>query len=586
MEKIYKSLKKNKMLLMIILIGAILRFCRLSDIPYGFDGDEAAFGYYGYSLLKNLTDEFGNKLPLYFPSIGDYKYPVYAYLTTLPVAVFGLSVFSTRFISAFSGTILVAVIYLLAALLFKPKPIKYVAAFLTAISPYGIIFSRGAYESNLATLWVSLGILMIVFFSELKKSKFLFFSFIFFILSTFTYSATRIFIPTLVVGYGLVIVKNTNFKLREKRNYLFFCVILILTISIAFIDQRSRARAADVSIINNYKISEDVRDAIWEDGISQSGNIFITRVFHNKVIAHSRYFLEGYLNHFDSNYLFTTSNPQMFKYSVPGMGLFYYFEMVTIVLGIVALSKYLSRKITYILVMWIILAPIPSALTVETPNPIRTLIGLPALIILSSLGAVYFIELFRNKLSKAMATVVLGFIVVLNFLYFQHQYFIHDKFHRPWYTDGGMKEMILSVNKYEGSFEKIAIANDPYIFFLFYNKVHPNDFISKSKIDEIRVGKWEYVDEFEKIVFKMPFICPKIGRTDVLYVCTGTEVPLNGEVLEVVRFSDGVPAYTLIRFVPYSARKNEALPEGLNYMVETDLSFDEGLLPIKGGRYW
>ena len=63
-------------------------------------------------------------------------------------------------------------------------------------------------------------------------------------------------------------------------------------------------------------------------------------------------------------------------------------------------------------------------------------------------------------------------------------------------------------------------------------------------------------------------------------------MPLNGEVLEVVRFSDGVPAYTLIRFVPYSARKNEALPEGLNYMVETDLSFDEGLLPIKGGRYW
>src|SRR3989344_2849441 len=164
MEKIYKSLKKNKMLLMIILIGAILRFCRLSDIPYGFDGDEAAFGYYGYSLLKNLTDEFGNKLPLYFPSIGDYKYPVYSYLTTLPVFLFGLNEFSARFISALSGSLLPLVVFYITYELYRKKNIALIASFFTAVSPFSIMFSRGAYESNLAGFFVASGVLFCIKF--------------------------------------------------------------------------------------------------------------------------------------------------------------------------------------------------------------------------------------------------------------------------------------------------------------------------------------------------------------------------------------------------------------------------------------
>ena len=102
----------------------------------------------------------------------------------------------------------------------------------------------------------------------------------------------------------------------------------------------------------------------------------------------------------------------------------------------------------------------------------------------------------------------------------------------------------------------------------------------------MEIGKWEYVNEFKKLVFKMPTNCPKIGRLQMLYVCKGVEIPQNSIVLDVIRFSDGVPAYTLIEFVPYSQRKNATLPEGLNYMVDTDLAYDEGLLPQESERYW
>lgn len=137
------------LLLLIFLIGSFLRFYRLSSIPDSIDGDEAAFGYYAYSLEKEKTDEYGNKYPLYFESIGDYKYPVYAYLSILPVKLFGLNEFSSRFLSAFSGSLTIVLLFLITSLIYESKNITILSSFLLAISPWHIIFSRGAFESNL-----------------------------------------------------------------------------------------------------------------------------------------------------------------------------------------------------------------------------------------------------------------------------------------------------------------------------------------------------------------------------------------------------------------------------------------------------
>ena len=63
-------------------------------------------------------------------------------------------------------------------------------------------------------------------------------------------------------------------------------------------------------------------------------------------------------------------------------------------------------------------------------------------------------------------------------------------------------------------------------------------------------------------------------------MCQGPEVPINSRVIELVRYNDGVPAYTLIDFVALSQAAKADLPEGLHYMVETDLRFgDDALIP-------
>ncbi len=584
MGKIFKILKSNKLLLGIFIVSLFFRLYNISNVPYALDGDEAAFGYYGFSLLNNLSDEYGNKLPLYFPSIGDYKYPVYAYLTSIPVFVFGLNEFATRFISALSGSILVLLIYLITSLLTKKKELGLISAFVAACSPYGLIFSRGAYESNLSMLFITTGVFMILKYVNTTKSKFIYFSIIPFLLAVFTYSSARafllIFLPVLI-GYLYFLFKPL--KTKNLKNVFVVALIIIIVSLVSFIDPRSLVRAKSVGILSDPLNTTSLNEQILEDGRHSPGKYLqITRFFHNKPVVYTLNFVKRYFEHFNPVYLFVESNKSLNKYSVPGIGLFYFFEFFTILIGIGSLIK-INKKLI-IFPLWILVSVIPSALTIETPNPIRTLPGLPAWIILSSVGIFTIFSFFKKQIKFVFA--LFGLMYLIGIAYFLHQYFIHDITHEPWYTDGGVKEMVIESTKLSANFEKVIVPKDPYIFFLFYNKISPKDFLNNSDIKPESLGKWERVDRIGKFIFNMPTKCPKIGRKNVLYVCSGGDVPINGVVHKVIYFNDGTAAFSLIEFIPLSEVKKVELPEGLNWMAETDKSYKESLLDESSGRYW
>src|SRR5277367_3686466 len=105
---------RTKILLTIILlVAAVLRFVALDKVPVSPYWDEVAIGYNAYSIVHTGRDEYGRWFPLLFQSYNDYKMPGQIYLSVIPIALFGLNVFSTRFISAFLGILSVFVFYLL-----------------------------------------------------------------------------------------------------------------------------------------------------------------------------------------------------------------------------------------------------------------------------------------------------------------------------------------------------------------------------------------------------------------------------------------------------------------------------------------
>src|SRR5258706_15094965 len=107
-------MKQKIILLLIIAIAIFLRFFQLNVNPPFLTWDEAAWGYNAYTIGIDGKDEFGRFLPHdYLESFGDFKPPMYAYLDIIPVKIFGLTPFATRFPSAFLGSLTVLIAYFL-----------------------------------------------------------------------------------------------------------------------------------------------------------------------------------------------------------------------------------------------------------------------------------------------------------------------------------------------------------------------------------------------------------------------------------------------------------------------------------------
>ena len=79
---------KKRFWLLAVLVGLtlLMRLVRFNQIPPGLFGDEVDTGYQAYSIAKTGRDYFGNLLPIHFQSFGDWRMPLYIYLTFLLIS--------------------------------------------------------------------------------------------------------------------------------------------------------------------------------------------------------------------------------------------------------------------------------------------------------------------------------------------------------------------------------------------------------------------------------------------------------------------------------------------------------------------
>ncbi|MBU1085769.1 phospholipid carrier-dependent glycosyltransferase, partial [Patescibacteria group bacterium] len=164
--------KKYFWLILIIILASVLRFYNLSSNPPSLSWDETAIGWNAKSIFHTRRDEYGTRLPLVFKSFGDYKAPLYIYLTAPIVGLFGLNMITIRLLSVLAGISAVVVLYLLTEELTKNQIVALTTAFLLAITPWSVMLSRGAFEQNLALLFI---LLNIYFFKLALKTPLLFY---------------------------------------------------------------------------------------------------------------------------------------------------------------------------------------------------------------------------------------------------------------------------------------------------------------------------------------------------------------------------------------------------------------------------
>jgi len=134
-----------------------LRFFKLSEYPIQLGHDEVSQLYDAISIAQTGNDIYGNHLPFIFKSVSDYKPPFYTYATVVAYKIFGWQDITIRITGALFGTLMVLGVYFFVYEFIKKREIALISAFLTAISPFEVFYSRKSFENQAGIFLMLLG---------------------------------------------------------------------------------------------------------------------------------------------------------------------------------------------------------------------------------------------------------------------------------------------------------------------------------------------------------------------------------------------------------------------------------------------
>lgn len=541
MLKLFKKYSVLIILSFIVLFAGFLRFYELGNNPPSLDWDEASLGYNAYSILKTGKDEYGNSFPISIRSFDDYKPAAYTYLTIPSVYFFGLNEFSVRFPSALFGVLTVLATFLLVKELFKINNIALLSSFLLAISPWHLQFSRVAFESNLGVSFFVLGTFL--FLKGIKDGKFLIFAFGFFALSFYSYHSIRLILPIFILGLLLYYRK----EIWKIKNYFLVGVLAAFILGTPFVANflSGRGNLSRFSSVTVLTPTGTLDKSIKELQYDKERGDFLGQIFHNRRVVYTLTVLKGYLDHYNLNFLFIQGDG-IERHHPVSFGMMYLVELPFLLLGIFyVFNKKIKGR--FILFLWFLIAPLASSLTTGTPHPVRALTFLPTFQIFVAFGIFWFISKilkFKSQLLRNTSLLLFFLAFSFNFLYYIHQYYVHTPIEYSQGWQYGYREVFKEAARIESKYEKILITykyDQPYIFYLFYNKIDPLwyqrnwDYLGTREIERSRriIGKYE----FRNINFGEDSKIPKI-----LIIGDPSEIPEDKTIKEV-RFLDGTVAF-------------------------------------------
>ena len=549
-------LSKKKLLIGICLIlivsfSLLIRVYKLSSIPLGFHIDEASLGYNGYSLLLTGKDENNQKLPLYIDMFGDNRPSGYHYLTEIPIKFLSLNEFSTRFPGAIFGTLTVVSFFFLAQLLFKSKKVSLISSFLLAIASWHVVLSRASAETIVSLFFIISGFVLLLFSLQKQKPIYCFAAAATLSISFFFYHTSRVFVP-LLFFVSILYLYPTWIKSRKKYKIsllLSFFILSFISFSLVFLIKGGAGRFSQVNIFSYPEVKLVLEEQIREDGISKAP-VFLTRAFHNKVINYSLTFASNYFDYFSGKFLFVQGGlPNWYK--VPGLGLIYIVELPFILIGLFYLFFSKNRYHKFPLI-WLILAPVTAAFTVDdTPNIQRAIVMFPMIELIAAYGFVIFTNRFKDFKYKA-AVVFFALLLIMNFSYFLHQYFVHSLVHRSWHRNEGFGQMVNLIKKDYARYDKIIVTKSfggIYSLILFYMKYDPSQYqkegSSKDK-DNTGFGKFFFTTSACPSIDRNPNF-PKVEKA--IYVDNGScpeyKSLINKEYTYVTR-KDGTRVFRIV----------------------------------------
>lgn len=328
---------KTIIIISLFVTGVLLHLFKISDIPFGINVDEMGMGYDAYCLSDFGTDRYGNTYPVYLTNFGGGQSPLYAYICSLFVKMFGLSVITIR---------LPGILFYLIALVFAVKTICIIQGsldkkaliylLLLVIQPVYILLFRIGMDCN---LMLAVGMIFFYFLTRLiyygKNTDFIYFGIISGIL-LYTYVISYI----VLLAFSAVLFVYLVYQ-RKMNLCKLICWVLPLAL-LAF-------PLIMVQVINLF----DLPEMYW-------GKVTLTKLpnYRNSEFSLANLSIASVIRALASVFLFD----ELRYNSIPEFGNLYYISIPFIFIGIYktfrsALNKFRNREISheFLYLLWFVI---------------------------------------------------------------------------------------------------------------------------------------------------------------------------------------------------------------------------------------
>jgi 4-amino-4-deoxy-L-arabinose transferase-like glycosyltransferase len=422
-------------LVLVVLLGAGLRLYSLSTVPTELIVDELDLYNSAQSIATTGHDIDGTLKPFLYSQFTRNP-PMYGLAGYASSLVLGKNAFGLRFPAALFGIAAILLTYAIVLELTRRRDAAIVAAFLVAVQPIFIQFSRIAWEpsSELPFLLGGLYLLLLAFRRDDGVSfKHLACGMVLLALTCYTYMAGWFY--AVVLG-GPILALNAR-RLRSWKTAAIIgagCAIwLILS-----------APALDMLFFDPLTASRTGRVSTFSSRIS---------------LASLGTFAMNYLAQFRWSYLVTSGDPKpgvTWRY-LNGFGAFYWFVIPLAAIGIVTAFRYVREKWqVYWLWLWLLAYPLGGALTNDgggAPNAPRTLAGAPVFCVLAALGLTYLGERSRKLVLGAFAAAAGTSGVLFCSFYFTRYVHVNSN---AW--DSGTRAMFADVRAHAYAYDRVCFS--------------------------------------------------------------------------------------------------------------------------------
>lgn len=549
-------MNKNTLIILFLLtlFAFVLRIYNINENPPSLNWDEVSHGYNAYSILKTGRDEWGTRLPLIFRAFGDYKLPVYIYLTAIPVAIFGLTSFAVRIVSVLAGTAAIPLIYFLVRELFpKKNNASLIAAFILALSPWHFFISRPALEANLSLTFILAGAYFLL--KALSNSKFYIPASIFLSLSLHTYNTARVFVPLLIAAFFLIYRPKLNLKQIIIPSLVLASAFMIIIFQVA--SGTGTARYQKLAIL-----SESAVFQIGEKRQASTLPSLMARLIHNRPVYFATQLGKNYLSYFSPQFFYQTAGVQN-QFAVPRKNLFGLPVLFLAIIGLIASSSRLHDKSNQLIIAWLLISPIAAALTVDPPQALRPNPMIPAVIIFASLGFIWLINPFVSRpFLKTAVTIGVLASILISFSRYINNYQTEYRLNYSQAWQYGYKQAIDYLKQHRDEYDRVFITKrlaEPHIFYAFYFQLNPQKLFPGNDNIRFKQSDWFWTDRVGQVYFVNDWDIPHQKTITNLHLESGQEInakksllvtspdhlPSNLAIKETIKSLDGSPVFII-----------------------------------------